>query len=113
MSKTLICILGVALTAPVYAATAVPPASLDNLGGQPKAMNPLAMQSMMMQRFQQSDADHNGALTRQEAGSNMPVLAQHFDEVDVNHDGQVSREEMQAAFAQHTQSQGATGISKN
>lgn len=114
MSKTLVCILGLALTAPVYAATTAEPApaAMDSIG-KPRAMNPTAMQEMMLQRFNQSDTDHNGSLTKQEAESNMPMLAQHFDEVDANHNAQVSRDEMQAAFTQRMQSQNTTGASQN
>lgn len=109
MNKTLVCILGLALVTPVYAATSAP---MDSIGGQPKMMNPDAMHDMMMQRFKQSDVDQSGALNRQEA-QNMPMLAQHFDELDTNHDGQVSMQEVQAVFMQHMQQQKSAGMMKN
>lgn len=109
MNKTLVCIFGLVLAAPVYAATTAEPAPMDSIG-KSRAMSSSSMYEMMMQRFNQSDADHNGSLTKQEAESNMPMLVQHFDEIDTNHNAQVSREEMQAAFAQRMQSQNSTGI---
>ncbi|BBP00084.1 EF-hand domain-containing protein [Sulfuriferula nivalis] len=111
MNKTLVCILGLALVTPVYAATSTQNVPLDSIGGKPQGMNPAAMQDMMMQRFKQSDVDHNGALSRDEA-QNMPMLAQHFDELDTNHDGQVSLQEVQAAFMQRMQQQSAS-VTKN
>jgi hypothetical protein len=111
MNKTVVCILGLALVTPVYAATNAQPAPLDNIGGKPQGMNPAAMHNMMMQRFKQSDVDQNGALNREEA-QNMPMLAQHFDELDTNHDGQVSMQEVQAAFMQHMQQQTTANVTK-
>ncbi|NOT17112.1 MAG: EF-hand domain-containing protein [Sulfuriferula sp.] len=110
MSKTLVCILGLALTSPVFAANTPEsaPAQMDTIG-KPRAMNPAAMHEMMMQRFNQADADKSGSLTKAEAETTMPMLAQHFDEIDTNHDGQVSRAELQAAFSERMQQQKAAG----
>ncbi|WP_157662738.1 EF-hand domain-containing protein [Sulfuriferula sp. AH1] len=95
-TKTLACLLGLALTVPALADSTTPP--MDSLGGRPQ-MNSSQMYSMMMSRFKQSDKDNNGAISKTEA-ANMPMLEMHFDEVDTNHDGQVSAAEMQAAFQQ-------------
>ncbi|MDH4286878.1 MAG: hypothetical protein OEV26_05585 [Gallionella sp.] len=46
-------------------------------------------------RFDQADANHDGALTREEAAK-MPMLSKNFDKVNANHDGKVTREEMDA-----------------
>ncbi|MDR3391920.1 MAG: EF-hand domain-containing protein [Sulfuriferula sp.] len=94
--KTLVCILGLALAAPAFADSTGQ--NLDSIGGR-QQMSSNQMYSMMMSRFQQSDKDHNGAISKAEA-SNMPMLEMHFDEVDTNHDGQVTIAEMQAAFQQ-------------
>lgn len=94
--KTVACLAGLAVTASAFAGTATPP--MDNLGGRPQ-MSSSQMYGMMMSRFEQSDKDHNGAISRAEA-ANMPMLEMHFDEVDANHDGQVTAAEMQAAFQQ-------------
>lgn len=111
MNKTVVCILGLALVTPVYAATNSQATPLDSIGGKPQGMNPAAMHDMMMQRFKQSDIDQNGALSREEA-QNMPMLAQHFDELDTNHDGQVSMQEVQSAFVQRMQQQSSASVTK-
>ncbi len=95
-TKTLLCILGLALTAPAFADSTTN--NMDTIGARPQ-MSAGQMQDMMMSRFKQSDTDHNGTISKAET-TNMPMLAMHFDEVDTNHDGQVSMAEMQAAFHQ-------------
>lgn len=103
-TKTLICLLGLALTAPAFADSTTPP--MDSIGARPQ-MNSSQMYSMMMSRFNASDKDHNGAISKAEA-SNMPMLEMHFDEVDTSHDGQVTKAEMQAAFQQQMGKQAHT-----
>jgi Ca2+-binding EF-hand superfamily protein len=46
----------------------------------------------MNKRFNAADANHDGALDREEA-KNMPLLTLYFDEVDFNHDGKVTLKE--------------------
>ena len=45
-------------------------------------------------RFAKADADHNGALTREEAQRGMPFVAKHFDQIDSNKAGHVSLEQV-------------------
>jgi Ca2+-binding EF-hand superfamily protein len=67
--------------------------------------DPQSCRAQAMQRFEadwkHADADGDGALSRAEAGNNMPGLARHFDKVDANKDGKITPEEAQAARARH------------
>jgi Ca2+-binding EF-hand superfamily protein len=45
------------------------------------------------EHFRDADADHDGALSRDEA-VNMPMLSRHFDDVDANKDGKVTLDEL-------------------
>lgn len=47
--------------------------------------------------FDKADANHDGVLTREEAGKT-PVLAEQFNGMDVNQDGKVMRQEMIASM---------------
>ncbi len=49
-------------------------------------------------RFQAADTDHNGQLSREEAGKGMPALARHFDQIAGNK-GFVTLEDLHAAMA--------------
>lgn len=47
--------------------------------------------------FEKADANHDGVLTREEAGKT-PALSNHFNEMDINQDGKVTRFEMRASI---------------
>jgi cytoskeletal protein RodZ len=53
----------------------------------------------LRQRFKNADADHDGFLTREEAGHGVPVIARHFDEIDSKHTGKVSLDDFAAYLA--------------
>jgi Ca2+-binding EF-hand superfamily protein len=55
-----------------------------------------AANESMKKRFDEADANHDGALTREETKKS-PMLYRHFDEMDANHDGKVTKEEMDMA----------------
>lgn len=56
-------------------------------------------------RFDESDADHDGGLTKEEA-KDMPMLYENFDEADINKDGKVSKEEIRALVQKHREEHG-------
>ncbi len=47
-------------------------------------------------RFDATDINHDGALSKDEAEIGMPMLFAHFDEIDTNKDGKISKEEVAA-----------------
>ncbi len=49
-------------------------------------------------RFDDSDINHDGALSKDEAGIGMPMLFKHFDEIDANKDGKITKEEIAASM---------------
>jgi Ca2+-binding EF-hand superfamily protein len=55
------------------------------------------MEKTKDKRFEDADANHDGALSREEA-KNMPMVSKHFDEIDTNKDGKITREELDAAM---------------
>ena len=86
-------------TLPALAGTNTP--ALDNIGSS-SPMDMGQMYGIMMQRFNQSDTDHSGTLSRTEAAG-MPMVAEHFDQIDSNGDGQISPAELKSAFQQQMQ----------
>ncbi len=46
------------------------------------------------ERFDESDINHDGALSKDEAEIGMPALFAHFDEIDTNKDGKISKDEL-------------------
>jgi len=49
--------------------------------------------------FARADADGDGALSRDEAGTGMPRVAKKFGRIDLDGDGRLTREELQAWLA--------------
>ena len=66
-------------------------------GDEMRAGHASKMEQGKGMRFKDADANHDGALTREEA-KKMPMLSKRFDETDANHDGKVTSEEMDAAM---------------
>ncbi len=50
------------------------------------------------ERFDESDINHDGALSKDEAEIGMPMLFAHFDEIDANKDGKITKEEVAAGM---------------
>jgi len=50
------------------------------------------------ERFDESDINHDGALSKDEAETGMPMLFAHFDEIDTNRDGKISKDELAASM---------------
>ena len=98
-TKCLFCIGGFLFCSSVFA-DGVSSAIGTNDGANKQNSNQLNV--MMIQRFNESDTNHDGYLSRAEA-VNMPMVAQYFDQIDTNGDGQISRSELQAAFKQQMQ----------
>lgn len=49
-------------------------------------------------RFDESDINNDGVLSKDEAEIGMPMLFARFDEIDTNKDGKISKEEMTAGM---------------
>ena len=65
------------------------------------------------QRFDESDINHDGALSKDEAEIGMPMLFAHFDELDTNKDGKISKEELAASVKKmHEKMHGRHDIEK-
>ncbi len=47
-------------------------------------------------RFDETDINNDGALSKDEAEIGMPMLFKHFDEIDTNKDGKITKEEVVA-----------------
>lgn len=47
-------------------------------------------------RFDETDINNDGALSKDEAEIGMPILFRHFDEIDTNKDGKISKDEVVA-----------------
>jgi len=67
--------------------------------------------ALISKRFETSDLDHDGGLTREEA-KNMPMLSQHFDEYDADKNGKVTQEELKAMMEEH-RAEGSRGKGNN
>jgi Ca2+-binding EF-hand superfamily protein len=52
--------------------------------------------SMLNQRFDAADANHDGKLTHDEANAGMPRVAEHFDEIDADHKGYITKDQIVA-----------------
>jgi Ca2+-binding EF-hand superfamily protein len=48
----------------------------------------------MKERFDAADTDHDGYISRDEAGKGLPRIAAHFDDADANRDGKLSKDEI-------------------
>ena len=59
----------------------------------------------MKARWDKADANHDGALSREEANAS-PRLAKHFDQIDADKNGQVSTQEITEYMKSHRQRQG-------
>jgi len=46
------------------------------------------------EKFSKADADHDGSLSRDEAGKGSPGIAKNFEAIDANKDGKASKEEI-------------------
>ena len=86
-------------TLPALAGTNTP--ALDTIGSS-SPMDMGQMYGIMMQRFNQTDTDHSGTLSRAEAAS-MSMMAKHDDQIDTNRDIQMSAAELKSAFQQQIQ----------
>ena len=62
-----------------------------------KAGHKQMLKAGMHNRFDEADANHDGALSREEA-EKMPRMSKRFDKMDTNKDGKLTREEMAAAM---------------
>lgn len=62
-------------------------------------------------RFETSDANHDGALTKEEA-KDMPMLTQNFDAIDTNKDGKVTQDELAAMMEEHRAAGGPAAVNK-
>lgn len=63
------------------------------------------------QRFDESDIDHDGFLSKDEAEIGMPMLFAHFDEIDTNKDGKISKDELAADMQKmHEKMHGKPGM---
>jgi Ca2+-binding EF-hand superfamily protein len=65
---------------------------------RPNAEQRANRQQQVKERWTKADANHDGALSREEAEQGMPKLAEHFDQLDSNGDGKLTGEELRAAF---------------
>ena len=65
-------------------------------GVQRKEMEPCEVS--FDQRFDESDVNHDGALSKDEAEIGMPALFAHFGEFDTNKDGKISKGELAASM---------------
>ena len=59
----------------------------------------------MKARWDKADANHDGALSREEANAS-PQFAKHFDQIDADKNGQVSTQEITGYMKAHRQHQG-------
>ena len=55
------------------------------------------------EKFSKADVDHDGSLSREEAGKGLPRIAKNFDAIDANKDGKASKEEIKAYYQAHMQ----------
>jgi hypothetical protein len=97
-----------ALLAPVAQAQAQPPA--PSAAPAPPAAPAEKPQRLSSDKFQQIDTNHDGAISREEAGA-APMLSSRFDEVDSDKDGRVLPAELKAYAKTHRNSMdGAKGM---
>lgn len=69
---------------------------MGGLHGQMMGKRPM----MFDQRFDETDINDDGALSKDEAEIGMPMLFAHFDEYDANKDGKISKDEVAAGMKQ-------------
>lgn len=62
----------------------------QGMPGQMKSMHHMSIE----QYFDAADANHDGALSREEAEKGMPILFARFDENDANKDGKITKDEV-------------------
>lgn len=93
-----------ALLAPMAQAQAQPPAPAPSAAPAEKP------QRLSADKFQQIDTNHDGAISREEAGA-APMLSSRFDEIDSDKDGRVLPAELKAYAKTHRNSMdGAKGM---
>lgn len=100
------------LLAPLAQAQAQPPAPapVATPAPAPAPMPAEKPQRMSADKFQQVDTNHDGAITREEAGA-APMLSSRFDEIDSDKDGRVLPAELKAYAKTHRNSMdGAKGM---
>jgi hypothetical protein len=100
-----------ALLAPVAHAQAQPPApSAEPAPPAAPAQPAEKPQRLSSDKFQQIDTNHDGAISREEAGA-APMLSSRFDEIDSDKDGRVLPAELKAYAKTHRNSMdGAKGM---
>jgi hypothetical protein len=54
----------------------------------------------LVQRFATANVTHDGRLTREQAGSGMPMVARNFDTIDIEHKGYITLPEIRAFAAE-------------
>ena len=54
------------------------------------------MDAQLNSRFAQADVNHDGLLTREEAQAGMPLVVQRFDQIDTAHKGAVTLAQLRA-----------------
>jgi hypothetical protein len=99
------------LLAPVAHAQAQPPApSAEPAPPAAPAQPAEKPQRLSSDKFQQIDTNHDGAISREEAGA-APMLSSRFDEIDSDKDGRVLPAELKAYAKTHRNSMdGAKGM---
>lgn len=55
--------------------------------------------TVMQQRFQSADSDHDGRISREQARERMPFVYRNFDAIDTNHSGYVTLAQIEAFAA--------------
>ncbi|WP_159105136.1 EF-hand domain-containing protein [Methylobacillus glycogenes] len=57
------------------------------------------MRQRILERFQSSDKDNNGVISREEASETLPQVARHFMQFDLNGDGVITMNELETVQA--------------
>lgn len=57
------------------------------------------MHRRVQERFNDSDRDNDGSISRDEAADSLPQVARHFNQVDLNGDGLITLDELEALQA--------------
>ncbi len=54
------------------------------------------MHQRLQERFNQTDKDNDGSISREEAADLMPQVARHFNSIDLNNDNEITLDELEA-----------------
>ena len=54
------------------------------------------MHQRLQERFNQTDRDNDGSISREEAADLMPQVARHFNSIDLNNDNEITLDELEA-----------------